>query len=276
MQNKFKSTTLVTGNKKKIKYWGVRTIAKFVELDNPIVCYNKEQGRVYFDPKLVKIKWDKAPSKDKHDLWLTYWLNIGGRNKFGQYGPMIGQKALLELLTKAIKADFFEKNFLKALKENIEEKLKAGDTVSTETENIEKVALSVTESPTETHLLNISSEIKSILDTIRDRDRIEFLKGYFLPYLSEVLSKQIQAYRARFPDGVFEYKIMSFIDYLNNNYSKVTINADRNTIYFRGKHYTYSTLWNDMINILLSVGFRKSTRRGIYEYKGDVGVSPGN
>ena len=41
---------------------------------------------------------------------------IDGKRKYGQFAPMIGEKALLELLQDAIRQDFFSEEFLKSLK----------------------------------------------------------------------------------------------------------------------------------------------------------------
>jgi hypothetical protein len=75
------------------------------------------------------MEWDTPPSEDKHEIWFPYWItwsDISNKERYGQYAPMIGQKALLELLEDAIKQDFFSENFLITLKEAIKKKL--GDT----------------------------------------------------------------------------------------------------------------------------------------------------
>jgi hypothetical protein len=87
------------------------------KLDKQIECYSKEKGRCLFNPTLVKLEWETPPSKDKNEFWFPYWITIGDqKEKYGQYAPMIGKKALLELLTKAIEADFFGHDFLVKLK----------------------------------------------------------------------------------------------------------------------------------------------------------------
>ncbi len=71
-----------------------------------------------FNPILIKISWEQVPSGDKHDLWFPYWITIDGKEKYGQFAPMIGQKALLELISEAIDEDF-----LKELNKKISNKL---------------------------------------------------------------------------------------------------------------------------------------------------------
>jgi hypothetical protein len=80
-------------------------------------------GEVEFMPTLVKIDWATSPSADKNEFWFPYWVKIRGKEKYGQFAPMIGQNALLELLKEAIKQDFFDKAFLMNLSESIQAKL---------------------------------------------------------------------------------------------------------------------------------------------------------
>ena len=51
---------------------------------------------------------------------VPYWMIIGEKEK---YAPMIGEKALLELLRDAIKQDFFSKGFIRGLDRAIVKKL---------------------------------------------------------------------------------------------------------------------------------------------------------
>lgn len=90
------------GKKTKAKYWGNFTVEKIVKLKNPVRCFSSEKGNVDFNPTIVKISWDQIPSDDKHDLWFPYCITIDGKEKYGQFAPMIGQKALFELLSSAI------------------------------------------------------------------------------------------------------------------------------------------------------------------------------
>lgn len=106
------------------KYWGGYEVKDFVTLDSPVKCFSTEKGQVDFNPTIVKLAWDREPSEDKHDLWFPYWITIDGKEKYGQFAPMIGQKALLELLLKAIDQDFFENDFLEGLARKIDEHMK--------------------------------------------------------------------------------------------------------------------------------------------------------
>ncbi|MFH1718888.1 MAG: hypothetical protein ABIF19_16150 [Planctomycetota bacterium] len=103
------------GKRSKAKYWGGFEVQDLVTLDSPVKCFSTEKGQVDFNPTIVKIAWDRYPSGDKHELWFPYWIKIDGKEKYGQYAPMIGQKALLGLLSKAIDHGFFENDFLEGL-----------------------------------------------------------------------------------------------------------------------------------------------------------------
>lgn len=111
------------GQRKPTKYWGTRTVAKVARLKKAVECYNREQGVVFFEPTIVQIEWEKPPSADKNQFWFPYWMIIGGKEKYAQYAPMIGEKALLELLKGAITQDFFSKSFLRGLDRAIVRKL---------------------------------------------------------------------------------------------------------------------------------------------------------
>jgi hypothetical protein len=114
------------GHRKPTKYWGMRTVKKVARLKAPIECYSEEKGRALFNPVIAKIEWDKPPSKDANEFWFPYWitwLDKDGKEKYGQYAPMLGELALLELLQDAINQDFFSKVFLQKLKETAERKL---------------------------------------------------------------------------------------------------------------------------------------------------------
>ena len=67
--------------------------------------------------------WEKHPSLDKNEFWFPYWMVVGGKEKYGQFAPMIGEKALLELLEDAIRQDFFSDKFLYGLNKAISSKL---------------------------------------------------------------------------------------------------------------------------------------------------------
>jgi hypothetical protein len=111
------------GQEKKAKYWGRFSVSKVARLKKPVECQCKEVGIALFEPTIVKIDWETPPSEDKHEFWFPYWITIGGKKKYGQFAPMIGEKALLELLQDAIEQDFFTKAFLKKLGVIITKKL---------------------------------------------------------------------------------------------------------------------------------------------------------
>lgn len=64
-----------------------------------------------------------ASSADNNEYWFPYWQTIEGKEKYGQFAPMIGANALLELLKEAIRQDFFKREFLQELGTAIKEKL---------------------------------------------------------------------------------------------------------------------------------------------------------
>jgi hypothetical protein len=112
------------GNKSRVAYWGNFTVKKVVKLDEPVECYSEEKGRCLFNPTLVKLEWENPPSEDKNEFWFPYWITIGdNKEKYGQFAPMIGEKALIELLGKAIEADYFSHDFLTNMHGIIEKKL---------------------------------------------------------------------------------------------------------------------------------------------------------
>jgi len=114
---------ILAGQQKKAKYWGGFTVDKVARLKKPVECQCEEVGTALFDPTLVKIKWEKPPSADGHEFWFPYWITIGGKEKYGQFAPMIGERALLELLQDAIEQNFFSKSFLKGLSKAVTGKL---------------------------------------------------------------------------------------------------------------------------------------------------------
>jgi hypothetical protein len=111
------------GHKTKIKYWGNYTVERIAQLKKPVECYSEEIGAALFHPTIVKISWEKPPSKDMHEFWFPYWMTIRGKEKYGQFAPMIGENALLELIEEAIGQDFFSKGFLSSLDKTISERL---------------------------------------------------------------------------------------------------------------------------------------------------------
>jgi hypothetical protein len=114
------------GKRSKARYWGEYEVQGVVKLDVPVRCHSLEKGEVYFNPTIVKLAWAREPSGDKYDIWFSYWITPGGKEKYGQCAPMIGQKALLELLSKAIDAGFFDRDFLQGLERKLSDCLRGG------------------------------------------------------------------------------------------------------------------------------------------------------
>lgn len=109
---------------------------------------------------------------------------------------------------------------------------------------------------------------EQILNRIYDEKRVSFLKEYLLSYMENTLIIDVISYKKQHPqDDYFQFRVISFFDYLSNQYSRVTIYPERNRILFNHNSYVYNTLWNDIINVLLSVGFIKSNKKGIYILK---------
>jgi len=100
------------GQEKEAKYWGKFTVKKVARLAKPTVCHSQEIGEALFNPTLVKIEWEKAPSEEGHDFWFPYWISTKGKEKYGQFAPMMGETSLLELLCEAIRQDYFSDGFL--------------------------------------------------------------------------------------------------------------------------------------------------------------------
>jgi len=111
------------GYKSRAKYWGNFTVKDVVRLRNKIECTSKEKGKVLFNPTIVKLEWENPPSSDKNDIWFPYWIQIDGKEKYGQFAPMIGEGGLLELLRGAIEKNYFSDSFLLSLQEAIQDKL---------------------------------------------------------------------------------------------------------------------------------------------------------
>ena len=111
------------GQKKKAKYWGDFSVSKVARLKEPVACQCEELGTALFDPTIVKIHWETSPSDDKHEFWFPYWMTIAGKEKYGQFAPMIGERALLELMEDAIRQDFFSESFLEGLRRAVSVKL---------------------------------------------------------------------------------------------------------------------------------------------------------
>ena len=103
------------GEEKKAKYWGKFKVQKVARLTKPVTCHSHEIGEALFNPTLVKIEWENAPSDDKHEFWFPYWIAVKGKERYGQYAPMMGERSLLELLASAIRQGFFSDHFLQEI-----------------------------------------------------------------------------------------------------------------------------------------------------------------
>jgi hypothetical protein len=111
------------GQKKKARYWGKFEVKKVAELKEPVICHSQEVGQAEFSPTIVQIDWENPPSPDKHEYWFPYWIKISGKEKYGQFAPMIGRNALLQLLQEAIRQDFFDNDFLVELGKSLRDKI---------------------------------------------------------------------------------------------------------------------------------------------------------
>ncbi len=114
------------GYRSKATKWGNYTVKKVARLSKPVECFSEDKGKALFNPTMVKLEWENPPSDDKNDIWFPYWItwvDVDGKERYGQYSPMIGEKALLELLKDAINKDFFTRDFLAGLDAEITTKL---------------------------------------------------------------------------------------------------------------------------------------------------------
>lgn len=114
------------GHRSEATDWGKYTTKKVARLKKPVECYSKDKGKALFNPTIVKLEWDNPPSDDRNEFWFPYWITwteIDGKERYGQYAPMLGEKALLELLSDAIKQGFFSEGFLRGLDRAIVRKL---------------------------------------------------------------------------------------------------------------------------------------------------------
>jgi hypothetical protein len=111
------------GDEKAAKYWGKFKVKKVAHLMSPVKCYSHEIGEALFNPTLVKIEWENAPSEDRHEFWFPYWISVKGKERYGQFAPMMGERSLLELFGNAIRQGFFSHDFLRELNRVIREML---------------------------------------------------------------------------------------------------------------------------------------------------------
>lgn len=111
------------GDERKAKYWGRFKVRQVARLSEPVRCFSQEIGEVFFNPTLIKIEWQIAPSDDKHEFWFPYWISIRGKERYGQFAPMLGEHSLLKLLEDAIRQGFFSDYFLGELGKLISDEL---------------------------------------------------------------------------------------------------------------------------------------------------------
>ena len=111
------------GAEKQARYWGKYKVRNIAKLNKPVKCYSDEIGEALFMPTLVKIEWEKSPSEDKNEFWFPYWISIKGKERYGQFAPMLGETSLLELMSNAIQQGFFSHDFLHQLGDVIKENL---------------------------------------------------------------------------------------------------------------------------------------------------------
>ena len=109
------------GQEKRAKYWGEFTVTKVAQLKVPVSASSAEIGEVLLKPTLVQIHW-KGDPEDEYGFWFPYWITTKGKDRYGQYAPMMDEGSLLELLQEAIRKDFFSENFLDQLQKTITEK----------------------------------------------------------------------------------------------------------------------------------------------------------
>ncbi len=112
------------GKESSARYWGAYKVKKVVKLAQPVICHSEETGEAEFMPTLVQLEWKKPPSSDVNEFWMPYWMKIHGKEKYGQFAPMLGSKALLELLQEAIRRDFFTEEFMLELSQTLKDKLR--------------------------------------------------------------------------------------------------------------------------------------------------------
>lgn len=107
------------GEKHRTKYYGHFTIKKVAELPKPLVYETKQWGKTAFRPVLAQIEWQDG----KKEYWLPYWIGPVGKERYGQYAPMMEERELLSLLQEAIKQKFFSKRFLSKLSSQISQEI---------------------------------------------------------------------------------------------------------------------------------------------------------
>jgi hypothetical protein len=57
-----------------------------------VLCHGKQAGKVEFMPTIVQLESETPPSSDKNEFWFPYWVKMRGKEKDGQFAPMIEKK----------------------------------------------------------------------------------------------------------------------------------------------------------------------------------------
>jgi len=107
------------GQQKRAKYWGKFIVKKVAQLKHPVPSHSNEVDETLFSPTLVQIEWENGG----HEFWFPHWITIKGKERYGQYAPMMSESSLLELLQEGIRRGFFGDNFLHQLQGTITDKL---------------------------------------------------------------------------------------------------------------------------------------------------------
>jgi len=100
--------------------WKVKGIAK---LNEPIQYYDLNQGKVSYDPRILLLDSEKTGKVS----WFAYWISTDktkGKLKWGQGPPVLEEDSLLYLLKEAIRQNFFDRDFLKELVNELNKALK--------------------------------------------------------------------------------------------------------------------------------------------------------
>ena len=107
------------GQRKRVK-WGSFAVEKVAMLPVPAQVHSQEGGEALFSPTLVRIVWD---NDFPHRFWFPYWITMSGKERYGQFAPMMTEDNLLHLLQEAIRQDFFTLSFLDGLSKTIASRL---------------------------------------------------------------------------------------------------------------------------------------------------------
>ena len=114
------------GKVNKAPIWGKYTVEQVAKLEKPIRFYHEEVGEFFFDPAILKIRWEEHPDFDEEQVMFPYWTSPDKKN--WHYGvrsfPQMDERTFLALLISAVAQSFFSQNFLLQLHKTIQTKLK--------------------------------------------------------------------------------------------------------------------------------------------------------